>query len=152
MRAEIGLARRAAAVVSALVLLFSIAGLAGCGQSGPEMVKVTGRVLLDGTGVTAGSVFFHPAADNAFQDDVPSGQLQLDGTFTVKTFPFGEGVPRGKYKVTLSPELANQLKQPDYASKQLTPWEVDVADSPIAGLELELPSSQDPSPAGSQSK
>ncbi len=150
MRAETGLARSASVAVSAL--LFLIAGLAGCGQSGPEMVRVTGRVVLDGTGVTAGSVYFHPAPENVFQDDVPSGQLQLDGTFTVKTFPFGEGVPRGRYKVTLSPELASQLKQPEYGSKQSTPWEVEVAESPMTALELELPPSQRPSSESTESK
>ncbi|MFN9719578.1 MAG: hypothetical protein ACK58L_12840 [Planctomycetota bacterium] len=111
---------------------------AGCGQSGPEMVQVHGRVVRNGAGVTAGAVYFHPAAGNTFQDDVPSGQLQLDGTFVISTFPFGEGIPPGNYQVTLSPELANRLERPGYGSRQTTPWKVTVTKEQMDSLVLEI--------------
>jgi hypothetical protein len=111
----------------------------GCGESSPKMVTVKGHVLIDGTGVTAGAVYFHPDAANEFQSDTPGSQLQIDGSFSVKTFPFGEGVPPGTYKVTLSPELANRMERPDYGVKEKTPWEVVVPDAPVEDLKLELP-------------
>ncbi len=76
--------------------------LAGCGgEKAPPLVGVTGKVLHNQEPVTAGSIIFYPAEGNAYTKDNPSSLLQLDGSFTMKTFPFGEGVSPGKYKVAL---------------------------------------------------
>lgn len=116
--------------------LFWLAALmTGCGNQ-PKLVPVTGKVTHKGQGVTAGSVVLFPDAANSYQKDNPSSLLQLDGSFTFKTFPFGEGVPLGKYKVTLAPELASRLKAPKYARAETTPWELIVPDSGRKDLEL----------------
>ncbi|VTS08262.1 hypothetical protein [Tuwongella immobilis] len=98
----------------------------GCGESPPVLVPVTGKVEYQGKAVTAGSIILHPMASNAYQKDKPSSLLELDGSFTIKTFPFGEGVPVGSYQVTLAPEVANRLRQPKYADPAKTPWTLDV--------------------------
>ncbi len=115
------------------ILAYMIAPLliAGCSGEQPALVSVTGKVTMQGKGVTAGAIYFHPAAENTFQKDTPSSQLQLDGSFTMKTFPFGEGVPSGRYKVTLVPELASRLNRPEYGSVEKTPWEIEVKDQAI---------------------
>lgn len=102
------------------------------------MVTVKGKVMMGGAGVTAGSVYFHPDSANSFQKDTPSSQLQLDGSFSIKTFPFGEGVPPGKYKVTLVPELAKRIEHPEYGDLEKTPWEITVPDSGIADHVFEV--------------
>lgn len=112
--------------------------IAGCSSEQPALVPVTGKVVMQGKGVTAGAVYFHPDAANAFQKDSPSSQLQLDGSFTMKTFPFGEGVPPGRYKVTLVPELASRLQKPEYGSVDKTPWEIEVKDQAITGQVFEV--------------
>lgn len=122
------------------VVILLMAFAIGCGDAAPEMVTVNGQVLLDGTGVTAGAVYFHPDAANSFQKDTPSSQLQLDGSFSIKTFPFGDGVPPGKYKVTLTPELANRIKRPEYGLKDKTPWEVVVPNTAVTDLKLAITS------------
>ena len=122
------------------IIAFIMAFGVGCGETAPEMVTVSGQVLLDGKGVTAGAVYFHPDATNSFQKDTPSCQLQLDGTFSVKTFPFGDGVPPGKYKVTLTSELANRIRQPEYGRKDKTLWEVVVPNTAVTDLKLEITS------------
>ena len=104
--------------------------LAGCGDA-PKLVAVAGKVSMKGQPVTAGSIWFHPAAGNAFAGEKPSCQLELDGSFTMRTYPYGNGVPPGAWKVTLSPELANRLKKPEYSDPAKTPWAADV---PAAGL------------------
>jgi hypothetical protein len=81
---------------------------------------------MAGQPLTAGSIILHPSDANSFQDDNPSSLLQLDGGFTVRTFPFGDGVPPGKYKVTLAPELASRIRRPEYADPKGTPWELEV--------------------------
>ncbi len=110
----------------------------GCGDDRPPMVSVTGKVMLNGQGVTAGSIFFHPDSANSFQKDTPSSQLQLDGSFTIKTFPYGDGVPPGKYKVTLAPELANRTKHPSYGLVDKTPWEITVPEQGLSDHVFEV--------------
>jgi hypothetical protein len=112
--------------------------IAGCSGEQPALMPVTGRVTMQGKAVTAGAIYFHPDAGNTFQKDSPSSQLQLDGSFTMKTFPFGEGVPPGRYKVTLVPELASRLQRPEYGSSDRTPWEIEVKDQAIKDKVFEV--------------
>lgn len=100
----------------------------GCSRAPepPLMVSVTGKVQANGEPVTAGAIYFHPDETNSFQADKPSSLLQLDGSFSVKTYPFGDGVPPGEYKVTLSPELASRLKKAKYGNPSQTPWTIEV--------------------------
>lgn len=68
----------------------------GCGDDRPAMVSVTGKVEMYGLPVTACAIYFHPDAANSFQDHSPSSQLQTDGSFTMKTFPYGDSYSSGK--------------------------------------------------------
>lgn len=124
--------------LNCLGLLIPLCLVFGCGDSGPRLVPASGRVLQAGQPVTAGSIIFYPATENAFQDDNPSSLLELDGSFTMKTFPFGEGVTPGRFKVTLAPELAERLNKPEYADPTATPWEVEVPDQGFDDLILEV--------------
>lgn len=114
--------------------------ISGCGgEAAPKLVQVTGTVTLDGKGLTAGSIYFTPAATNEYTKDNPSSLLQLDGSFTMKTYPFGEGVAPGKYKVSLAPELASRIQKPEYGKPTTTPWaEVEVSATGVQGLQLEV--------------
>ena len=120
-----------------LSLTLLLGTLIGCGNQ-PKLVPVTGKVTHKGQAVTAGSVILYPDTANSFQKDNPSSLLQVDGSFSFKTFPFGEGVPPGRYKVTLAPELASRLKAARYAKPETTPWQVDVPDSGKKDLDLEV--------------
>jgi hypothetical protein len=121
--------------VRRLVLIFSLLMLTGCGAEQPKLVSVTGKVTFKNEPLTAGNLYFHPDVGNSYQKDKPSSQLQRDGSFTMKTFPFGEGIPPGKYKVTLDPGLANRVRKPNYADPIKTPWIVEV---PEGGLQNQL--------------
>jgi hypothetical protein len=101
-------------------------------------VTVTGKVSHNGKPLTAGSIIFHPDAGNAYQKDKPSSLLQVDGSFTMKTFPFGEGVAPGTYKVTLAPELAGRIGRPDYGRPDKTPWSVTVPDAGLTDQKFEV--------------
>jgi len=125
-------------MVARLTLLAILIGAAGCGEEKPKLVPVSGKVTFKNQPLTAGSVFFHPDAANGYTKDVPSSLLQLDGAFTMKTFPFGEGIAPGKYKVTLAPELANRIGKPSYADPAKTPWTVDVPDAGLPDTLLEV--------------
>ncbi|MFN5537112.1 MAG: hypothetical protein ACK5EN_16735, partial [Planctomyces sp.] len=111
----------------------------GCDDGRPVLVEASGRVLLQGQGVTAGSVTFHPDSGNEFQGDSPSSQLQLDGSFRMKTFPWGEGVAVGRYRATLSAQLAERLGLPEYADPAKSPLQLEVTSEGLRGYVIELP-------------
>lgn len=77
----------------------------GCGPSGPELVPVSGRVLLDGQPLPAKSVFFIPADGTgglgAGANTKSDGSYELIAVYpgAVKDMP---GIPAGKYKVVVS--------------------------------------------------
>jgi hypothetical protein len=58
----------------------------GCAPGRPQMVKVSGRVLLDGKALPGGKVLFLPAGPRA---EVAAAQLDESGTYSV-TLPLGE--------------------------------------------------------------
>lgn len=120
-----------------LVLATCIAALAGCGSK-PKLVAVTGKVSHGSRAVTGGSVWFHPEGGNEGKSERMSGQLQTDGTFTVRTFPHGDGIPPGKYHVTLSPDLAARAGASRYGEAAKSPWSVDVPESGLTNLALEI--------------
>lgn len=120
------------------MLLTVILPLCGCGSDAPELYEVSGRVTLNGRGLTAGSISFHPAVGNSFQSDSPSSQLQLDGSFRMKTYPWGFGVPEGDYEVTLSPELAQRIGRPEYADRAKSPLRIMVPAKAVTEYEFRL--------------
>jgi len=113
--------------------------LAGCTDPGrPTLVPVTGRVVIDGQPLTAGAIIFHPSEGNPYMKDRPSSLLQLDGSFSMKTFPFGKGVSPGPYQVTLAPELATRIRRSEYARADTTPWSVEVPVTGLSGYQFEI--------------
>ena len=116
------------AVLLAVPLLLVVAG---CGEDvdKPLLVVATGKAVHNGKPLTSGSIIFYPDRDAEYQKDNPTSMLQVDGTFTMKTFPFGEGIAPGKYKVCLSRPLAAGIKLPDYGDIKKTPWEIEIPDT-----------------------
>jgi len=108
-----------------VAVLIAALAAAGCGTK-PKLV-----------GVTGGSVIFVPDSGNAWAKDNPSSLLQTDGSFTMKTFPYGDGVAPGKYKVTLDPALAGRVRQPALSKTDKTPWSVEIPGSGKTGITLD---------------
>ena len=122
----------------ALAVVMMLAVLEGCTDvERPLLVPATGKVVYHDQPLTAGAIIFYPDRDAEYQHDNPSSLLQLDGSFMMKTFPFGAGVAPGKYKVCLAPELASGIQLPDYANPHKTPWEVEVPDTGKTNIQLE---------------
>lgn len=125
--------------VCTLMVVLSVA--VGCGAKKPKLVEVTGKVLQNGQPVTAGSIWFHPDVGNPWTGEKSSCLLQLDGSFAMRTYPYGDGVPPGKYKVTLLPELANRLRLPNLSNPEKTTLSIDVPETGIRDRVFELPQS-----------
>jgi hypothetical protein len=123
--------------IAAALTLLAVFTVVGCGNK-PTLVPVKGRVTHAGKTVTGGSVWFHPEGGSQGQPERMSGQLQIDGTFIARTFPHGDGIPPGQYRVTLSPDLAARAGVPRYGDVAKTPWVVEVRDGGLTECVLEI--------------
>jgi hypothetical protein len=112
--------------------------ITSCNQDKPKLVKVNGKITLDGQPLTAGSINFHPASTNTFTKDNPSSILQEDGSFTMKTFPYGNGVSPGEYKITLAPQLASRISLPNLAYPEKTNAKITVPDTGLENYILDI--------------
>ena len=89
-----GVWRRVRFVVLAAVAMTPLA----CGQSGPEMASVSGKVTYNGKPVTKGTITFvtaSPGGRNA------TGAIQPDGSYKLQTENPGDGAQLGDYNVTV---------------------------------------------------
>jgi len=73
--------------------------IVGCAEkkAEPEVVPVTGKVLLDGEPLEFGTVTFQP-----LRGQPAKGEIQPDGTFELSTFAPGDGAPVGKHQVRIT--------------------------------------------------
>lgn len=95
------------ALFSFAVVLFWTA-LAGCGQKGPVLYPVTGKVTgADGKPLEHASVVFHPVDTSDPNAVKPRGKVGADGTFTLTTHTAGDGAPAGEYRVTVEQWLSS---------------------------------------------
>ncbi len=115
---------------------------AGCGEKGPELVPVKGK-LLDSQGkpVYPGSIWF--VVDGSTSSGEPdardaSSMLQEDGSFTMRTYPYGEGAMVGRYRVTLSLGAGSSPKLAKYSGPRTSPITLDVPKEGISDRILRL--------------
>ena|SRR5215218_8772694 len=115
------------AAAAAACLLF---GLAGCG---PHMHPVRGTVTLeDGTPLTRGLVIFERVAGGP--PLTARGDIQADGRYDLSTEAPGDGVPAGRYRVSINP-----LDTSDVPDEQKTlPFDVKYLSQKTSGLEFEV--------------
>jgi hypothetical protein len=114
----------------ARVLTLTALLVVGCGDSGDEMLAVSGTVKNpDGSAVTAeegGLIQFTPDGSGT----TAMGSLEKDGSFTMMTKKPGDGVKPGKYKVVLQlwkNYRAGALAVPkEYSDATTTPLEATV--------------------------
>jgi len=122
-------------------ILFTLAVvffITACNQDKPKLVKVNGKITYNGQPLTAGSINFHPASTNTFTKDNPSSILQEDGSFNMKTFPYGDGVSPGEYKITLAPQLASRISLPNLAYPEKTNVKIMVPEIGLENFILEI--------------
>jgi len=133
---EAGFSARSAAIAAALLTV-----IIGCGESGPELISVTGKVTLDGKPATEGGVMLIDA-DNPMSKLV--GSIQSDGTYSVIT-QRKPGAPAGEYRVTVLVTetkkdadgnytgLPRTLSNMQFSNPNTTPLKVEVREGAPAG-------------------
>jgi hypothetical protein len=93
------------------VVLSVLVGLAGCTQEsrreGPEMVKVTGTVTLDGEPVEGAHIRFSPEAKGPAAFAVSDKR----GRYELRTFDPGDGAVPGNYGISVTKEVTEGGKE-----------------------------------------
>jgi len=125
---------RAFAVLS---LGFGTLSLAACGGEGVKLFPVSGKVLLNDAPLEGATVVLQPT-DPAL-DWRPTGTTKADGSFTVTTYPHGEGAPNGDYVVLISQYAPDAREKADpkseiprrYADPEKALFHAKVADGPV---------------------
>lgn len=122
-------------------VVFCIALLAGCGRSGPEVVKIDGQVTSGGgEWPRAGSIYFLPVKSDA---DTPnragSAQFDTDGRFSPTSYRPGDGLCPGKYQVYVQCWTVEPVQGGPYPPSHVPPKYQSAATS---GLEVTVPSGQ----------
>lgn len=83
------------------ILLFTVATVIGCGQTGPSLYAVKGQVEVEGKPADQALVFMHKKGRNALTDPIPYATCKADGTFTIETPGVGTGAEVGEYTITV---------------------------------------------------
>jgi hypothetical protein len=121
-----------------LIIAVPILYVLGCG-GGPKLVTVKGKVLFDnGQPVTAASICFIPDADKGNNGQLATSLLAEDGSFTLRTYPHGDGAMLGPYKVTISLGRGTSRKLAKYTRQNDTPFHIDVPPEGLVDLVLTL--------------
>lgn len=129
-------------IVSALAL--SVAA-SGCGESGPAMGRVSGKITYaDGSAPQGGVavIRFEPAEGTTAEiRKAASNQIETDGSYDLFTVRPGDGVIHGKYKAVFtileSYRTGKSLVDKKYTSAATTPFEC-VVDSASHTFDFEL--------------
>ena len=106
----------------------------GCGDSGPPVVPVSGKVTLDGKPLSGASVTFVPAGEAAGTFG-GSATTDGEGAYTLLNTKGAKGVSPGDYRVTVSkaelknPALAESGGISESDLKQVVPLPYTKADA-----------------------
>jgi hypothetical protein len=121
-----------------LLLLVFLAGCGGSDGRSAKLAPVSGRVLYKDQAVTAAEIYFLPDAEKGNNGTMGSAVLQEDGSFTITTYPKGNGVAPGAYKVTLGLGRRSDKELNKYRRVETTPLEVEVPEEGLSDLVLDL--------------
>lgn len=120
-------------VLAVTTLLFS-----GCGPRRPKLVRVSGKVLIDGQPLTYGMIRFVPVGSRA-----SVGSLDGEGRFELSCFDHGDGAITGKHRVEIraaepmGDSAYKWLAPKKYASANTSELEQDIT-GPTDSLIIEL--------------
>ncbi len=79
------------------VLGVAVLALSGCGRSGPDLVRVRGKVTWEGQPVGIGDITFVPISGS----QPAIGRFSPDGTFELRSHAGRTGIEPGEYRVAI---------------------------------------------------
>jgi hypothetical protein len=100
--------------------------LSGCGENAPRLVPVTGKAFQGNEPLVGVIVKFVSDLSNGNQGHSAQATAGTDGSFTLETYPYGQGVMPGRYKVIFLYYSRNDMLPRKYTKFHLTPLVVEV--------------------------
>ncbi|MCI0460787.1 MAG: hypothetical protein L0Z62_27880 [Gemmataceae bacterium] len=79
----------------------AVVAIPACGQSGPKLHPVRGKVTVRGKPAAHALVFLHRVGRTDPSEPVPYGQVGNDGQFVLTTRKDGDGARPGDYVITV---------------------------------------------------
>ena len=87
-------------LIQLLVVGVGAALVTACGGGdAPKLYPVRGQVLFNEQPAAGAMIVFHPVEATGL---MASGKVGADGSFTLNTYPHGDGAPAGEYKVVVT--------------------------------------------------
>lgn len=119
-----------------VLLLVGLLAVSGCG-GGPKLVPFTGKVVVEGrTQPISGDAVIALVPVEGLGKERLQGMINPDGAFKLTTYPHGDGVMPGKYKILIQFNGGKVFEQ--YTAANTTPLTVDVPDSGLMDYEIKL--------------
>jgi hypothetical protein len=85
----------------------------GCGKpAGVSFAPVTGRVVVNGQPLAAGTIHFFPDESKGTKGPMSTGALQSDGSYTLRGPGLNVGAMVGNHRVYLTLPLQDQMPTP----------------------------------------
>jgi hypothetical protein len=125
-------------VIGSLCLVVILSGCSRQDGSVGKVAPVSGQVTFKGQPVTAAEIYFLPDAEKGNHGVMGSALLETDGSFTITTYPKGNGVAPGAYKVTLGLGRRQEKELDKYRKVETTPLKYDVPEEGLTDLVIEL--------------
>lgn len=96
-----------------VLIVFVIAFMAGCGEGGPHLVAVKGKVTLDGKPVPSAIVTFNPTGAGGSNS---LGKTDSDGNYRLEFSQDKQGALVGEYAVEIVTKKISKADLPDDGS------------------------------------
>lgn len=118
-----------------VIFLIGLMFLAGCSDK-PKLVPFAGKVVVEGRTRLSGDPIIALVPVAGLGKERLQGMINPDGSFKLSTYPHGDGVMPGKYKVLVQFDGGKMYEH--YAAANTTPLEIDVPDSGLTDYEIKL--------------
>lgn len=96
-----------------VLMVFVVAFMAGCGDGGPHLVAVKGKVTLDGKPVPSAIVTFNPTGPGGSNS---LGKTDIDGNYRLEFSQDKQGALVGEYAVEIVTKKISKADLPDDGS------------------------------------
>ncbi len=132
-------------MLTVIFCLLTVCPLLGCGESGPSMGNVSGKVLFSDGTVPQGGVavirFEVAPGSTAEKRKAADSDIQSDGSYSITSMKPGDGAFYGEYKVVFtilnSYRAGRSLVEKKFTEASSTPFEC-VIDSPSQVLDFTI--------------
>lgn len=124
-------------LVTRLLALVPLVVPVGCLKSQPKMAPVSGKLLYRDAPVAFAMVQF----DSVNGDDKrmsATGTTGQDGAFKLKSYPHGDGIRPGRYKVSVTPYPGSSTIPELYQDMDTTTLEATIPEQGLDNLVLKL--------------